>query len=92
MNLIQKLTKKVKDTIDEAVLKRKLNIYVEREILNSEEDLIDTKESIENNIKDGLFQFAFMRFERIRELNKRIEDLKKFREYVLDEKYYDEDR
>lgn len=92
MNLIQKLAKKVKNTIDEAILKRKLNIYVEREILDSEGDLIDTKESIENNIKDGIFHLAFMKFERIQELNKRIEDLKKFREYVLNEKYYDEDR
>lgn len=92
MNLIQKLAKKVKDTIDEAILKRKLNIYVEREILDSEGDLIDTKESIENNIKDSIFHLAFMEFERIQELNKRIEDLKKFRKYVLNEKYYDEDR
>lgn len=92
MNLIQKLAKKVKNTIDEAILKRKLNIYVEREILDSEGDLIDIKESLEDNIKNGLSHFAFMKFERIQELNKRIEDLKKFREYVLNEKYYDEDR
>lgn len=91
MNLIQKLAKKVKDTIDETILKRKLNIYIEKEILDSEGDLIDMKESLEDNIKNGLFPFAFMKFKRIQELNERIEDLKKFREYVLNEKYYDED-
>ena len=91
MNLIQKLAKKVKDTIDETILKRKLNIYVEKEILNSEGDLIDMKESLEDHIKNCLFHFAFMKFKRIQELNERIEDLKKFREYVLNEKYYDED-
>lgn len=91
MNLIQKLAKKVKDTINETILKRKLNIYVEKEILDSEGDLIDMKESLEDNIKNGLLHFAFMKFKRIQELNERIEDLKKFREYVLNEKYYDED-
>lgn len=92
MNLIQKLVKKIKDTIDETILKRKLNIYVEKEILDSEGNLINIKESLEDNIKNGLFNFAFMKFKRIQELNEHIEDLKKFREYVLNEKYYDEDR
>lgn len=91
MNLIQKIAKKVKDTIDETILKRKFNIYIEKEILDSEGDLIDMKESLEDNIKNSLFHFAFMKFKRIQELNERIEDLKKFREYVLNEKYYDED-
>lgn len=91
MNLIQKLAKKVKNTIDEAILKCKFDIYIDKSILEYEKNILESKESIEAHIKHGNFDYAFSHYINILNYNKNIEKLRKFREYVLNEKYYDED-
>lgn len=91
MNLIQKLAKKVKDTIDEALLKHKLNIFVDKETLECESMILDLKEEIECYIEQNNFDSAFNNYNHLQNAYRRKERLQKFREYVLNEKY-DEDR
>lgn len=90
MNLIQKLAKKVKDTIDEALLKRKFNIFIDKETLECESMILDLKEEIESYIKQNNFDFAFRNYIHLQDACRKKERLQKFREYVLNEKY-DED-
>lgn len=90
MNLIQKLAKKVKDTIDEALLKRKFNIFIDKETLECESMILDLKEEIESYIKQNNFDFAFSDYINLQNACRKKERLQKFREYVLNEKY-DED-
>lgn len=91
MNLIQKLAKKVKDTIDGALLKRKFNIFIDKETLECESIILDLKGKIESCIKHNNFDFAFDSYNHLQNAYRRKERLQKFREYVLNEKY-DEDR
>lgn len=51
MNLIQKAIKKAKDFIDEKVMSRKFDLYIEAKRIEMKQDMLEAEENVENALK-----------------------------------------
>lgn len=85
MNLIQKVIKKAKDFIDEKVMSRKFDLYIKTKKIEMEQDIIEAEENIENALKQGCFENAFINFRTMNRIKEGFEYLDKFEKYIKEE-------
>lgn len=90
MNLIQMLFNSTKEFAKAKILKRKFNMFIDKNKIVFEENVLDFKERIEKEMQDGDFASAYNFFCRMRDYEdtSKLED---FRKYVLNEGYYESD-
>jgi hypothetical protein len=86
MNLIQKAIKKAKDFIDEKVMSRKFDLYVKAIKIEMEQNIMKVEENIENALKQGRFENAFINFRTMNRIKEGSEYLDKFEKYVKEDR------
>lgn len=86
MSLIQKAIKKAKDFIDEKVMSRKFDLYIKIKKIEMEQDIIEAEENIENALKQGCFENAFINFRTMNRIKEGFEYLDKFEKYVKEDR------
>lgn len=83
MNLIQKVIKKMEKKIDEIFFTRKLNNFIEHNIIECEEIIQDYEERIESNIKANDINAAYLYYTYIQDKKEDIKRYEAFKEYML---------
>lgn len=83
MNLIQKVIKKMEKKIDEIFFTRKLNSFIECKTIKCEEEIQDYEDYIKTRIEDKDVDGAYCYFIQMQDKEKRIKQLKAFKEYML---------
>lgn len=78
MNLIQKAIKKV--------MSRKFDLYIKIKKIEMEQDIIEAEENIENALKQGCFENAFINFRTMNRIKEGFEYLDKFEKYVKEDR------
>lgn len=86
MNLIQKAIKKAKDFIDEKVMSRKFDLYIEAKRIEMKQDMLEAEENVENALKQGYFENAFINFRTMNRIKEGSEYLDKFEKYVKEDR------
>lgn len=86
MNLIQKAIKKAKDFIDEKVMSRKFDLYIEAKRIEMKQDMLEAEENVENALKQGCFENAFINFRTMNGIKEGSEYLDKFEKYVKEDR------
>lgn len=86
MNLIQKAIKKAKDFIDEKVMSRKFDLYIEAKRVEMKQDMLEAEENVENALKQGRFENAFINFRTMNRIKEGSEYLDKFEKYVKEDR------
>lgn len=86
MNLIQKAIKKAKDFIDEKVMSRKFDLYIEAKRIEMKQDMLEAEENVENALKQGCFENAFINFHTMNRIKEGSEYLDKFEKYVKEDR------
>lgn len=86
MNLIQKAIKKAKDFIDEKVMSRKFDLYIEAKRIEMKQDMLEAEENVENALKQGCFENAFINFRIMNRIKEGSEYLDKFEKYVKEDR------
>lgn len=74
MNLIQKAIKKAFD------------LYIKIKKIEMEQDIIEAEENIENALKQGCFENAFINFRTMNRIKEGFEYLDKFEKYVKEDR------
>lgn len=78
MNLIQKAIKKV--------MSRKFDLYIKIKKIEMKQDIIEAEENIENALKQGCFENAFINFRTMNRIKEGFEYLDKFEKYVKEDR------
>ena len=72
--------------IDEIFLTRKINSIVESRLISIEENLARVEEQMAEAIKDKDVELAYCYYQNMRAFNKRMEEVKSFKDYLLKDK------
>lgn len=72
--------------IDLLFLTRKVNCFIESESISTEEEISIYTESIEKYIELKDIDRAFSQYEELKRKKRRLEDLKEFKKYLLEER------
>lgn len=85
MNLLQKIYNSLEKKVNEALMKRKLNAFVETETIDNEERKEKTLALIRANIGDRDFYCAYHNYKAIKKYDRDNELLKEFKNFLLSE-------
>lgn len=85
MILLKKIIDKAKEKIDLLLLTRKVNCFIESESISTEEEISIYAKSIEKYIELKDIDRAFSQYEELKRKKRRLEDLKEFKKYLLEE-------
>lgn len=72
--------------IDLLFLTRKVNCFIESESISTEEEISIYTKSIEKYIELKDIDRAFSQYEELKRKKRRLEDLKEFKKYLLEER------
>lgn len=86
MILLKKIIDRAKEKIDLLFLTRKVNCFIESESISTEEKISIYTESIEKYIELKDIDRAFSQYEELKREKRRLEDLKEFKKYLLEER------
>lgn len=86
MILLKKIIDRAKEKIDLLFLTRKVNCFIESESISTEEEISIYTESIEKYIELKDIDRAFSQYEELKREKRRLEDLKEFKKYLLEER------
>lgn len=86
MILLKKIIDRAKEKIDLLFLTRKVNCFIESESISTEEEISIYTESIEKYIEFKDIDRAFSQYEELKRKKRRLEDLKEFKKYLLEER------
>lgn len=86
MTLLKKIIDKAKEKIDLLFLTRKVNCFIESESISTEEEISIYAKSIEKYIELKDIDRAFSQYEELKRKKRRLEDLKEFKKYLLEER------
>lgn len=86
MTLLKKIIDKAKEKIDLLFLTRKVNCFIESKSISTEEVIHIYTESIKKYIELGDIDRAFSQYEELKYEKRRLEDLKEFKKYLLEER------
>lgn len=85
MTLLKKIIDKAKEKIDLLFLTRKVNCFIESKSISTEEGIHIYTESIKKYIELGDIERAFSQYGELKYEKRRLEDLKEFKKYLLEE-------
>lgn len=85
MTLLKKIIDKAKEKIDLLFLTRKVNCFIESKSISTEEGIRIYTENIKKYIELGDIERAFPQYEELKDKKRRLEDLKEFKKYLLEE-------
>jgi hypothetical protein len=86
MILLKKIIDRAKEKIDLLFLTRKVNCFIESESISTEEEISIYTKSIEKYIELKDIDRAFSQYEELKRKKRRLEDLKEFKKYLLEER------
>lgn len=86
MILLKKIIDKAKEKIDLLFLTRKVNCFIESESISTEEGISIYTKNIEKYIELKDIDRAFSQYEELKRKKRRLEDLKEFKKYLLEER------
>lgn len=86
MILLKKIIDRAKEKIDLLFLTRKVNCFIESESISTEEVISIYTKSIEKYIELKDIDRAFSQYEELKRKKRRLEDLKEFKKYLLEER------
>lgn len=86
MILLKKIIDKAKEKIDLLLLTRKVNCFIESESISTEEEISIYAKNIEKYIELKDIDRAFSQYEELKRKKRRLEDLKEFKKYLLEER------
>lgn len=86
MTLLKKIIDKAKEKIDLLFLIRKVNCFIESESISTEKEISIYAKSIEKYIELEDIDRAFSQYEELKREKRRLEDLKEFKKYLLEER------
>lgn len=86
MILLKKIIDKAKEKIDLLFLTRKVNCFIESEYISTEEGISIYTKNIEKYIELKDIDRAFSQYEELKRKKRRLEDLKEFKKYLLEER------
>lgn len=86
MILLKKIIDRAKEKIDLLFLTRKVNCFIESESISTEKEISIYTESIEKYIELKDIDRAFSQYEELKREKRRLEDLKEFKKYLLEER------
>lgn len=86
MILLKKIIDRAKEKIDLLFLTRKVNCFIESESISTEEEISIYTENIEKYIELKDIDRAFSQYEELKRKKRRLEDLKEFKKYLLEER------
>lgn len=86
MILLKKIIDRAKEKIDLLFLTRKVNCFIESESISTEEKISIYTKSIEKYIELKDIDRAFSQYEELKRKKRRLEDLKEFKKYLLEER------
>lgn len=90
MNLLQKIYSKLEKKVNEVLMTRKFNAFIESELVEREEKKEKHLNIMKSRLETGHFSDAFIYYSFYLDANKDIEHLKAFKDFVLSEKGNDE--
>lgn len=85
MSLLDNIISKAKKAINGVFFRRRINAFVESHLIDYEGKILDLKEGISNAIESNDISWAYDNFVEILRCEKRMENLNKFKEYLLKE-------
>lgn len=86
MILLKKIIDKAKEKIDLLFLTKKVNCFIESESISTEEGISIYTKNIEKYIELKDIDRAFSQYEELKRKKRRLEDLKEFKKYLLEER------
>lgn len=86
MILLKKIIDRAKEKIDLLFLTRKVNCFIESESISTEEGISIYTKNIEKYIELKDIDRAFSQYEELKRKKRRLEDLKEFKKYLLEER------
>jgi hypothetical protein len=86
MTLLKKIIDIAKEKIDLLFLTRKVNCFIESESISTEEEISIYTKNIEKYIELKNIDRAFSQYEELKRKKRRLEDLKEFKKYLLEER------
>jgi hypothetical protein len=86
MNLLQKIYSKLEKKVNEVLMTRKFNAFIESELVEREEKKEKHLDLMKSSLETGHFSDAFIYYSSYLDVNKDIERLKAFKDFVLSEK------
>ena len=86
MILLKKIIDKAKEKIDLLFLTRKVNCFIESESISTEEGISIYTKNIEKYIELKDIDRAFSQYEELKHKKRRLEDIKEFKKYLLEER------
>ena len=86
MNLLQKIYSKLEKKVNEALMMRKFNAFIESELVEREEKKEKHLDIMKSRLETGDFDDACRRFIWYLEFDREIEHIKAFKDFVLSEK------
>lgn len=86
MILLKKIIDKAKEKIDLLLLTRKVNCFIESESISTEEEISIYAKNIEKYIELKDIDRALSQYEELKRKKRRLEDLKEFKKYLLEER------
>ena len=86
MNLLQKIYSKLEKKVNEVLMTRKFNAFIESELVEKEEKKEKWLALMKSSLETGCFSDAFICYDSYLNTNTNIERLKAFKDFVLSEK------
>lgn len=86
MNLLQKIYSKLEKKVNEVLMTRKFNAFIESELVEREEQKEKHLDVMKSRLETGHFSDAFIYYSFYLDVNKDIERFKAFKDFVLSEK------
>lgn len=86
MNLLQKIYSKLEKKVNEVLMTRKFNAFIESELVEKEEKKEKYLNLMESRLETGHFPEAFIYYSSYLDVIKDAEQLKAFKDFVLSEK------
>lgn len=86
MNLLQKIYSKLEKKVNEVLMTRKFNAFIESELVEREEKKEKYLNLMKSRLETGYFSNAFVYYDSYLDTNTDIERLKAFKDFVLSEK------
>ena len=86
MNLLQKIYSKLEKKVNEVLMTRKFNAFIESELVEREEKKEKHLDLMKSRLETGHFHDAFIYYSSYLDVIKDAEQLKAFKDFVLSEK------
>lgn len=86
MNLLQKIYSKLEKKVNEALMMRKFNSYIESNLVKGEEEKEKYLNLMKSNLETGDFYSANCYFDTYLDSKREIEQIEAFKDFVLSEK------